>query len=1244
MGFAKDISEMKQNDDNAISSFDDLIVSYNKCNKCADTIKSGAWMKYIHSPFMAIGANPSCKNDDRFEGRDKKYYFRDKKYEEILNEILRTVGLSVDDVYITNLCKCATKNNEKLSHETIKNCATGFLKYEMSFIKPKIIFAFGAQVCDVFKLNIGGSRNEGGKLFIGVPHPSSLRYDSNKEKFINILNLNREAIIDTYTDWKFNHLHIHNHHSLRDSVIKIPELGNFLNMNHKSHIISTNHYRLSDCLQIEVEANKHNMIPVFGLEIAMMDNIDEFYRALEGDDAKLKTKLRNEKARHLTLIAKNLKGFKNLIKIHNNGWDKGYYRRPYVDYKYILDNLEGIICTSACSAGILSYELLNDNKEAAMHYAAELKEKFGDDFYIELMLIDFEPQIRITKELIEIAEKLNIKTIITGDVHYLNENDYVIREMMYNLYNKNITITEMKEKKDLSCKDLYFKSYYNLREQYDKQYKSEEFSIELFNRSINEVSNVLSKIEKYDIPRANHELSFYDDAYKLIREKLSKSFAQKLKEGNIDKDKAQIYKDRVAHELEVINEMNYVDYFLILEDIISYCKQKHGKYSVGPGRGSASGSLISYLLGITGIDPIKHDLLFERFLSKGREDIVDIDTDFAADIRDDVIEYATKRFGSEHVISIGTASLLKTKTVILDVSRFLGIPAQDAFKITASAMKNLTDEEMTMEQLRSEFVAFDKMILENPEMEIYFDKLRKNIRHYSKHAAGVLITPENLYEKLPLIKVGGELLTGWQEGSDYHELSQLGYYKFDMLGLKGLKMINDTLKQIDDKIDFDDIDLNNKEIIEAMYHDDYVGIFQFESTLARNVIKSVRPECFEDYVHINSLLRPGPLRAGMVDEYAARKNDEKAYTIHDSLKNILSRTYGVIIEQEQIMKIAQQLGGFSDIESNKFRKALVKYSKSAENEQHRFGEILSYKEKFIKNTSDKIGEEQAIKLFELISHFAAYGFNRSHSLSYAMIAYIEMYLKTYYMKEFYVSLLNNVDAAKKDDYFDFALKKYIISVMNHNIELLPPDINKSDDSFKLDGDKIRFGLSHIKYLSEKGILEVKNARPVKSLEDLLEKAQKRILNKRVVESLIYSRAFDGIYNTTAEALSEFARIRKIEIPDDIDFVEKERSVLRVCLSELLHLKEIRKKYKHLGVVGKIAGKIKSTSKNNSTYYKFSIYNDIDKYDNIYVWDKLLIRKFEDIKEGDIVAVATMKKGKFLYLRDLRIIKEESCER
>ena len=1127
MGFAKNVEILK----NKKITLEGLKVLYEKC-ECPGMVKyHGAWASNKYSAFMLIGQNPTFFNSDKDDKSTSKFYFQDSENLNILKLFFSSVDLDVEQFHITNLCKCATPDNEPLKRNIAIGCMTNYLLYELGLVSPKIIFLLGKETYETFDFLINASGMDTYKkiedfkeediekytYYMYVTHPAACtRNASYKTTAIDSLKKYKHIFDLVERDRKWNHLHFHNHFSLHDSIIKIDEQVNFMVRNHKKEIISTNHGTLCDTFQLVDRSKNAGLKPIGGCELYCFENFKEF-KAIEepGKKREYYKKMR----RHIVLIAKNEVGFKNLIKIHNFGWAEGFYYKPLVDLEFILANSEGLIAMTACVFGFISSYLLENDKYKAEDIAKKLKETFKDDLYIEIPLINWGDQVKIADDLIRIAKKIDSKIVVTGDVHYLEHADFKYRDFVYKIFLEKDTTS------DDSCNDLYFKSYFDMKKVWKDKYKSDLFTEAEFETAVDNVIHILNTTEKLTLEKKS-SMTSSDETEKQFEDLLEEAFKKRF--GSLPDSERQKYRDRLDTEISVIHSKKLAEYFLIIYDIVKYVKGKYGPYSVGVGRGSAAGSLVNYLLSITTADPLRFNLLFERFLSLERDDLADIDIDFMPSIREDIFTYVKEKYGERKCIQIGTHAYIKLKNAIQDVSREFQIPAAEVYELTTNLGD--IDESKTIEDLKDEVPILKSFLQKHPEIEEYVHKLRGIVRQFSSHAAGLIIsTNVDLIESIPIMRTSNTIVTGWQDGSDYRELTALGYYKYDILGLNNIEIIQDTLKLIPKEIDLDNLNIEDKKVYDYMKSDDYMGIFQFESFLARSSLNKIIPDRFEDYVAVNALLRPGPLKAGMVDEFAKRKHKQVEWEVPKQLEETLNRTYGIIIEQEQIMAICNKVAGFTLNEANYFRKALVKYSRSLDNEIKRIEQVLSYKTQFITNATKELGEAKAKELFDLIVSFVGYGFNRSHALTYALISYYEMWLKTYYPLQFYAALLNNTDFNVKDDNFEYKIKKYMISVFNHGFTILRPDVNKSKDRFTIEGhDGLRYGLSFIKNITPNDCNIIEVNKPFSSFEDFMKKVPKKQLNKRKVEALIFSGAFDS-FGDRRKLLGEFYAARKEKV-------------------------------------------------------------------------------------------------------------------
>jgi len=1030
----------------------------------------------------------------------------------------------------------------------------------------------------------------------------------------------------------FVQLHFHDEYSIRDALGKIEDYVSLIKERNLKTFSVTNHGSIGGFVRQYNLCKKLNIKPIFGCEIYINDLRNKEKSSIEKVERKNK---------HMCIYVKNQIGFKNICKITSDAWINGFYYKPRTDYEFLKQNSSGLIASSACLASVLSDALNKDNYDEAKNILEKYKNIF-EEFYIELLLIDYEPQKIMNNKLAKLAKITETKTIITNDVHYMNKEYFEVHDTMI-LIRDNKTFEEIKNdpQKDSTykVKDLYYKNQNEMYDSFKNGHESEYFTEDLFYKSIENINNIVNSIENIEIDNCLKLPKFAENSDEIFKQKIF----QGLKDRNLFDNKE--YYDKAIYEYDIISKNGYIDYFLIMQDIMMWAKNNN--IYCGAGRGSAAGSLVSYLLRITEIDPIRYGLLFERFMSLGRTgnlDCPDIDNDFEPSGRDFVKKYMIERFGQDKICTIGSYGCYKARGTLLDVSRAYSVPLDETFHITKNIMTSECDD-MTFEEIRNEFPAMKEYFEKYPKIFEKCNIIRGQIRNISKHAAGVIVSDRVLADNIPLIQTDGNICSAWQDGADYREMSSLGYVKLDILGLNNLTVIKDCINLIKQRhgVEFDFYnwkDMNHKGAFELASNADTYGVFQFESRLSMDVLKKVKVDSFLDLSHISSLLRPGPLRMGMDNLFAKRKNKLEEYEIHPTLKNILGETYGVVIYQEQIMLIAQQLANFSQEESNKFRKILVKYGKGSIIELQK---AQIYKDKFFENVTKILGEKHTEELWNNIAKFAEYGFNRAHAVSYAYVSYVQLWLKANYFIEFMVSLLNNTQITKENNQDDNVLKIYINYLRRKGIEVLGPDINLSEQDFSiLSENKIIYGLRNIKNITNKSE-QIISKKPYKSLQDFCDKNNKGItelnnsflkkrvitksenvntntnINKTKIESLIYSGAFDSLgdrnelielYNIKINKNKKYEKI----IYTEKELIEKELDVIKICLSRksidenILSFIEknnfstpigaIENKNDNITVVGIlskiITNKIKSGKNIGNNYYRISIMDDYDK--------------------------------------------------
>lgn len=914
----------------------------------------------------------------------------------------------------------------------------------------------------------------------------------------------------------FTHLHLHTEYSLLDGANKIKTLAKRLKeMNIKSCAI-TDHGNMFGAIEFYKGMRAEGIKPIIGLEAYIHNNDD-----ISSKESRYRF--------HLCLFAKNEIGYQNLMYLSSMSYIKGYYYYPRINKKLLREHSEGLVCSSACLAGEVNFHLnLSERNikrgaggyEAAKAAALEYKDIFGDDFYLEIMRHGIFDQQRIDSDIIRLSKETGIKLIATNDAHYTSKDNAIAQKIfVYISANKNF---------DESVKEQVLSEFYA---------KSPEQMSEIFADIPEVVSNTQEIVNKCnleiklgnatppnfkftqeyakarDLALPNPDLEYDLDNDSLLFEYECKEGLKKRLEF-IDPSKHQIYKDRLDLEINTIKNMKFPGYMLIVADFINEAKKRG--IPVGPGRGSAAGSLVAYALRITDLDPIPYNLLFERFLNPERISMPDIDVDFCQNRRSEVIDYVIEKYGQYNVAQVATFGKLLAKGVIRDVARVMGMPYADA-----DAMAKLIPDEngislkgYTNKKGEFEPGAFEKEpkiaeLIENNELARsvwqYACELEGLNRNPGMHAAGIVISNEELWKKAPLWRQSnaedGHYVT--QYTKDY--LEDVDLIKFDFLGLKTLTVIDDAIKLIKARFNQDilweKIDFNDPKTYQTIQSGNTLGIFQIESSGMQKLAAKLRPDCFEDIIAMIALYRPGPLNSGMVDDFIDIKHGKKSVEYaFDALRPILEPTYGVIVYQEQVMQVVQTVGGFSLGGADLVRRAMSKKKED---------EMLRLKTQYLDGASQNgFDRDKADALFELIMKFAEYGFNKSHSAAYALITFQTAYLKTYYPAEFMAALLsseeNNADK----------ITKYIEEIRRLDIELLPPSVTKSSSEFSViskDGkDAIIYGLGAIKGVGGSAIEDIANIRKdgLNSLEDLVSKSDCTAVNKRVYESLIKSGALD----------------------------------------------------------------------------------------------------------------------------------------
>ena len=893
---------------------------------------------------------------------------------------------------------------------------------------------------------------------------------------------------------RFSHLHVHSQYSLLDGLPKIDDILKRTKELGMEAVALTDHGALYGAVEFYQKAKNLGIKPIIGEEVYLAyEKMDQ--RRPNIDDTRY----------HLILLAQNFQGYQNLVKLTTKGWLDGFYYKPRIDEELLKKYSGGLIALSACLQGKIPKLILSGKFDEAERLAQRYTEIFGrDNFYLEIQPHPHIPeQKKVNKILISISKKNGIPLVATNDVHYLRVKDAEAQDILM-LINTSADPNDP-ERLTMRMDDFSFRS----QEEMEKFFKDVPGAVENTQKIVNKIS--------FDFELGKIKLPYF----KVPNGKTSDEYLEELCQKGLGQHFQNVtpeIKKRLEYELSVIKQTGFASYFLIVQDFVNWAKKN--KIVVGPGRGSVAGSLVSYLLNITEVNPLKYNLLFERFLNPERiAGLPDIDLDFADTRRDEVINYVSEKYGKDKVARLITFGTMAARQVVRDVGRALGYQYSYCDRI-AKMIPFFSSLNETLLKVREFRQAYESEQKARKMIEIG-RKLEGVARHASTHACGVVISSTPLTELIPLQHASQDdrtIITQYE----MHSIENLGLLKMDFLGLRNLTIIEDALRLIrklrNIDIDISQLTLDDKEAYKLLQSADTTGVFQLESEGMKRYLKELKPTNFEDIVAMIALFRPGPME--LIPEYIARKHKRKKIEyLHPKLKPILKDTYGVMIYQEQLMKVAQELAGFSLGEADFLRKAVGKKIRHL---------LLEQKEKFITGvTKNKIKIETAEKIWNWILPFAGYGFNKSHSVSYAMIAYQTAYLKANWPLEFMAVLMNseqkNIDR----------LKILLEEAKTMGIKVLPPDINESISKFTIiDDQTIRFGLAAIKNVGhnivEKIVEERKRGGKFLSIEDFVERIPGEVLNKKSIESLIKAGAFDKLEERgkllfNLEKILEFAR-------------------------------------------------------------------------------------------------------------------------
>jgi DNA polymerase-3 subunit alpha len=900
---------------------------------------------------------------------------------------------------------------------------------------------------------------------------------------------------------QFVHLHVHTDFSLLDGACETSELLDEASRQKMPAVAVTDHGNLFAAANFFHEASKRDVKPIIGCEVyvAKGSRFDRGEKAAGGSgQERSEGEPGMRGSNHLVLLCESVEGYHNLIKLVSSGFLEGFYYRPRIDYDLLAKHGKGLLALSACLRGAVTEAVAEEKYEQARENAYRLRDIFGKgNFFIEVQDQGLEIEKGVNRELVRLSKETGIPLVATNDCHYIHHEDAHAQEVLLCIQTGK-TMSDAHRMK-FATDQFYFKTAAEMAQVFGELPEALSRTVDVAARCNVKIERIPNPFPEFKIPAGHSAASYFE---KVVRE----GFATRLphlerlaKQGALRNTLAE-YERRLNSEIQMIQKMNYEGYFLIVWDFIHYARAQ--EVPVGPGRGSAAGSLVSYALQITDVDPLQYNLLFERFLNPERVSMPDIDIDFCMRRRGELIEYVTQKYGRENVAQIITFGTMAAKAAVKDVGRAMDIPYGEVDRLAKLIPNTLG-------------ITLDTALEEAPQLKaaIHGDERLKDLmavalrleglaRHASTHAAGVVISPRPLTDIVPVYKTNRDEITTQY---DMNALERVGLLKMDFLGLTTLTVLHDTVRMVEQnrgvKIDIDNLALDDAETYKLFARGDTTAIFQFESHGMRDILRRYQPTRIEDLTALNALYRPGPIQGGMIDDFINRKHGKTKVSYElPQLQDILEETYGVILYQEQVMQIANRLANFSLGEADILRRAMGKKNKE---------EMAAQRAKFMAGClANKIPEKKAERIFNLMEEFAGYGFNKSHSCAYALLAYQTAYLKTHYPVEFMAALLTS-EAGNTEK-----VVKYINEARGMSVSILPPDVNESDLYFTPVGEAIRFGLAAIKNVGENTARAIKESRKGQgafhTLYEFCERIESRFLNKRVFESLIRSGAMDSL--------------------------------------------------------------------------------------------------------------------------------------
>ncbi len=896
----------------------------------------------------------------------------------------------------------------------------------------------------------------------------------------------------------FTHLHVHTEYSLLDGSNKIEEYVSRVKELGMDSAAITDHGAMYGCIDFYKAAKAAGIRPILGCEVYVAPG-SRFDRDV-GDQ--------EDKYYHLVLLAENNTGYANLMKVVSRGFVEGFYYKPRVDMELLEEYHEGLIALSACLAGEVPRYLVRGMYEDAKAAALRHEKIFGKgNYFLELQDHGISEQQLVNQQLMRLHQETGIDLVATNDVHYTYAEDATAHDIL--LCIQTAKKLEDEDRMRYEGGQYYVKSPEEMARLFPYALEALENTHKIAMRCNVEIEFGVTKLPKFDVPEGYTSWEYLN---KLCKEGLERSYQPVTPE----------LKERLRYELDTIANMGYVDYFLIVWDFIRYARDHD--IMVGPGRGSAAGSLVSYTLGITQLDPIKYSLLFERFLNPERVSMPDIDIDFCFERRQEVIDYVVEKYGKDRVVQIVTFGTMAARNVLRDVGRVLGMPYSQVDAV-AKMIPVEQNKPLTIEQALKRNPEFSRIYEDDPEIRNLVDmakRLEGLPRHTSMHAAGVVISQKEVDEYVPLSKASdGSITTQFTMTT----LEELGLLKMDFLGLRTLTVIQDTVRLVEKNtgvfLDMDRIDYNDAQVLASIGTGKTEGVFQLESAGMKNFMKELKPQSLEDIIAGVALYRPGPM--DFIPQYIRGKNNAAMVTYDcPQLRPILESTYGCIVYQEQVMQIVRDLGGYTMGRSDLLRRAMSK-KKISVMEKERQNFVYGNEDEGIPGCIKKgIDEKTAHRIYDEMIDFAKYAFNKSHAAAYAVVAYQTAYLKYYYPVQYMAALMTSV--------IDFPTKVsgYILHCRQIGIDILPPDINRGDSRFSVDGNGIRYGLSAIKSVGRSVIDDIVKERelggPYTTLNNFLSRMSGKEVNKRVVENLIRSGAMDCLEGNRKQKLLVYQRV------------------------------------------------------------------------------------------------------------------------